>query len=307
MNQLQLQLQVASNISRWQQHIHQLTCEYYQLEEEIEEFHRSIDESDDLLHSPEELYLAERLQYNFIASDYHSQYGMEITSLPFFFVGELVHRTRTVIAANGERRTRRYHFWKVEHPHLTDDDENQTNSYRANYRMSKRAFVHLVNQLSNHPAFDLTAPNTIPIFIQIASTLLRLANCHIGYRLAYMHLGISAGSFRNFTVRTLEAIKGTLGHLVAWPTNPDEAREVASGFGSETGDRLNNVIGAMDGKNFKIHMPSPKEFGAFFLDRKNNYSIKLTAVCDSDLRFTYIRVGDSGNVSIEYVIKIKEV
>ncbi|KAG2193062.1 hypothetical protein INT47_012136 [Mucor saturninus] len=31
-----------------------------------------------------------------------------------------------------------------------------------------------------------------------------------------------------------------------------------------------------------------------FRDRKNNYSVKLTAVCDSVLQFTYIKVGDSG-------------
>ncbi|KAI7870074.1 uncharacterized protein EV154DRAFT_530313 [Mucor mucedo] len=187
------------------------------------------------LHSSGELYQAERVQYNFIASNYRNEYGVSINYLPIFMMGKHVERTRTV------------------------------SSYRANYRMGKRALEHLVNELLAHEEFFATA-------------LFRLGNCHIGYRQAY----------NNFTTRTLKAIEDQL--------DPIRANAIAVGFGSSTEDRLNGVIGAVDGKNFIIHQPSPPIVGAMFRDRKNNYSVKLTAVCNSALRFTYIKVGDSGIV-----------
>ncbi|KAG2193632.1 hypothetical protein INT47_007464 [Mucor saturninus] len=246
------------------------------------------------LSSSRELYQAERLQYYFIASNYRNQYGVSINNLPIFMMGEHVERTRTVISTDGRCESRRYHFWKLEHPFLNDNDKNQVSSYRASYRMGKRAFEHLVNELSAHEEFNLVASNTIPIYIQVATVLFRLANCHIGYRQAYMLLGVSSGSYNNFTTRILKAIKDQLGYLLTWPSEPARANAIAVGFGSNTGDILNGVIGAVDGKNFIIHQPSPPTVGAMFRDRKNNYSVKLTAVCDSVLRFTYIRVGDSG-------------
>lgn len=282
--------QIVTVISELQQVLFRLDEEAESMDDDIQ----MIMESDNTA-----LYRQQRLQYSFIANDYRNQYGVAITSLPMFFSGEYVERTRTVIDADGRRETRRYHFWSLEHPFLNDDDENQVNSYRATYRMGKDAFENLVNELSNHEEFNFVAPNAIPVYIQVATALFRLANCHVGYRQAYMLLGVSYGSYNNFTRRTLKAIKGRLGHLLAWPTDPEAARAVAHGFGSDNGQRLNGVIGAVDGKNFTIHKPSPDEFGAMFRDRKNDYSVKLTAVCDSNLRFTYISVGDSGTVTMD--------
>lgn len=62
------------------------------------------------LHSSRKLYQAERLQYDFIASNYRNQYGVSINNLPIFMMGEHVERTRTVISADGRRESRRYHL-----------------------------------------------------------------------------------------------------------------------------------------------------------------------------------------------------
>lgn len=58
--------------------------------------------------------------------------------------------------------------------------------------------------------------------------------------------------------------------------------------------RLPSVVGALDGKNVVIEAPSPPSYAEQWRDRKNRFSVKLTAVCDHLCRFTYIRVGDSG-------------
>ncbi|KAG2192010.1 hypothetical protein INT47_011527 [Mucor saturninus] len=114
--------------------------------------------------------------------------------------------------------------------------------------MGKDAIENLVNELSNHEESNFAAPNAIPVYIQVATALFRLDNYH--------------------------AIKRRLGYLLAWPTDPEAPRAVAHGFGSDKGQRLNSAMGVVDGKNFMIHKPSPDEFGAMFLDRKNDYSIK---------------------------------
>ncbi|KAG2191676.1 hypothetical protein INT47_010268 [Mucor saturninus] len=264
--------QIAFIVSQLQLLIVRINEESESLEEDrmdiLNSTRQRLEENMTTLHSSRELYQAECLQYDFIASNYRNQYGVSINNLPIFMMGEHVERTRTVISVDGRRESRRYHFWRLEHPFLNDNDENQVSSYRANYRMGKRAFEHLVNELSAHEEFNLVAPNTIPIYIQVATALFRLANCQIGYRQAYMLLGVSS--------------------------EPARANAIAVGFGSNIGDRLNGVIGAVDGKNFIIHQPSPPTVGAMFRDGKNNYSVKLTPLCDSVLRLTYIKVGDSG-------------
>lgn len=96
----------------------------------------------------------------------------------------------------------------------------------------------------------------------------------------------------------VKAIKGLLSSTtIQWPTTYDRASEIAIAFQyplSNLGRRFDKIVGAIDGKNCIIRMPSPPEYGAFFRDRNNRYSVKLTAVCDYDCRFIYVRVGDSG-------------
>lgn len=237
--------------------------------------------------------------YNIIASEFFDQNSFLITSLPMFMTATYVVSTRSVTTEGNERVIEKYGFWKTQHPHLNNDDENQVSSYRATYRMSHEMFDWLVNELMTHNEFDLLAHNAIPAYIQIATCLIRMANSHQGYRLTYLYMGVSHGSFTNFTRRTLKAIKDKLGHLIEWPENPVLAAQVANNFEHPIsgGKRLPGVIGAVDGKIFVIHSPSPPNYAAMFRDRKNRYSVKLTAVCSSDCKFTYIRVGDSGKIN----------
>ncbi|KAI7897802.1 uncharacterized protein BX663DRAFT_556402 [Cokeromyces recurvatus] len=95
-----------------------------------------------------------------------------------------------------------------------------------------------------------------------------------------MHLGVSYGSYRNFTTRTCQTIRDVLRHHKSKLTDPE---------------RATNIALALDGKNIVIHKPLPAAYGSMFRNCKNAYSVKLTAVCEASCRFTYLRVGDSGN------------
>ena len=219
---------------------------------------------------------------------------MAFTSMPSSFTGEIITRMRND-GVGATRVSERYTFWEVQNPNLDDDDENQVDSFRVTYRMGRDSFNWLVNRLSTHPEFDFKTPNNVPIYIQIATCLLRLANCHLRYRNMYVLYGVSYGSYTNFTRRNVKAIKDVLSYMIDWPINSAMVGAISAGFNKGPGVSIPDAIGAIDGKNFTIHKPTPAAYGAGFRDRKNNYTIKLTAVCDDTCRFTYIRVGDSGN------------
>ncbi|KAG2192315.1 hypothetical protein INT47_007472 [Mucor saturninus] len=101
----------------------------------------------------------------------------------------------------------------------------------------------------------------------------------------------------NFFRRFLTAIKDVYGDLISWPLETDRVDAIQNGFEYAHGTRsgairpLPNVIGALDGKNVVIE--ARKHHKEQWRDRKGNFSMKLTALCDDIGRFTYIRVGDS--------------
>lgn len=88
-------------------------------------------------------------------------------ALPFLMVGTRL--TRTVPTTNNHTFSN-YHYWTTTHPFLKDDDNPRT-SFRAMYRMNLSSFERLVNDLSEHPAFDLRAHNSIPAYIQISCAI----------------------------------------------------------------------------------------------------------------------------------------
>lgn len=56
-------------------------------------------------------------------------------------------------------------------------------------------------------------------------------------------------------------------------------------------DRLQDVIGAIDGKLIVIEKPTKKDDGDRYADRKGDISMSLMAVCDDQKRFISILIG----------------
>ncbi|KAG2209278.1 hypothetical protein INT47_005570 [Mucor saturninus] len=170
-------------------------------------------------------------------------------ALPFLLTG--TRSTRARLNNNGTFSN--YHYWTITHPFLADDDNPRT-SFRAMYRMNLTSFERLVNDLGQHPAFDLLAHNSIPAYIQISCAIWRLANCHIGYRTSNMAFGVSHGSYINFFRRFFVAIEGVYGDLINWPMDQQRVEEIQTGsecpHGQEEGAirRLPRVIGAIHGR-----------------------------------------------------------
>ncbi|KAG2208998.1 hypothetical protein INT47_011138 [Mucor saturninus] len=158
----------------------------------------------------------------------------ELTS--FLIQARLTYPTEPV---NNRFSFANYHYFRIPHPFLTDDDNPRT-SYRAMYRMNRTTFERVVNELCRDPAFQSRAD------------------------------------------------------LIEWPKNEQRVAEIKNGFMYGEGRTVRGLpaVGALDGKNFVIE--SRTEHAEDWRDRKGNFAMKLTAVCDDKSKFTYISVGDSG-------------
>lgn len=182
------------------------------------------------------------------------------------------------------------------HPNLPDVEGQGT--FKGYYWMHRSTLEYLVNRLSQHPVYQQDAVNAWSAWLQICTAIWRFANQHVGYREAEQFLGISHGSYHNFTMRFIQALEDMEGHRVAWPTDAQVA-EVAEQFqygllGSDFSGRggLPDCVGAIDGKSVRIHKPAG--FGGRFLDRKSHFSMNTTAICDANRRFTFVHSGESG-------------
>lgn len=81
--------------------------------------------------------------------------------------------------------------------------------------------------------------------------------------------------------------------LSPWYLRPRTQREwkvIASGFRAKWD--FPNVIGAMDGKEFRIQ--PPPHSGSLYYNYKKFHSFKMLATCDAFCRFTWVDVGDFG-------------
>ena len=220
---------------------------------------------------------------------------------PIFMTAVPVRRPR-------QRTYQTYTWWTVRHPSLNDNiNTPENNRFKTHYRITLAAFERLVNVLSLCPEYVVSASRGgYPTEVQVAVVLWRFANGLFGFRLLKNMLGITDGSVNKFTNRFVKAMTRIAPQFINWPFNDSErATAIAQGFESLGGPqsrRLPRVIGAMDGKLVVIQ--KPKEHGNRFVDRKNNASLLLLAVCDYQKRFTYVRTGESGTY---YTILIGDV
>lgn len=172
---------------------------------------------------------------------------LPIFSSPVFLRAKRVPRVRGQV------------FWEYQHPSLPDDDS--AGGFKAHYRLNRTTFNELMARLSTHPVYQFEAHNAADPAVQIGCVLWRFANAHLSYRQAEVLLGISHGSFHNFTERFLTALIDLEGRRIQWPTGElaeatamksYEGREISN---DQTRHRLPGVIGAHDGKLVVIRKP----------------------------------------------------
>lgn len=184
-------------------------------------------------------------------------------------------------------------YWLQKHPLLELNDDR----FKRHYGISVRTFDWIVAKAGESEEYlGSQLRQGIPVEIQIALALWRFASTHFGFRIAEVHLGVSAGTYNNVANRFIDFTFRISASIISWPYNdPQRACEIADGFrnlGDEDKVRLDGIIGAMDGKNIIIQ--KPHEQGNDYIDRKGHASLNMLAVCDHLTRYTFIQVGETG-------------
>ncbi|CAG8687362.1 14153_t:CDS:2, partial [Cetraspora pellucida] len=162
-------------------------------------------------------------------------------------------------------------------------------------RPKTRGFwIDIFPNLADNEVFSCEAPNSIPVWKQIAIVLWWFAN-RTGIQVLEQTLGISQGSVCHFTDRFLKALLDIEQEKIIWPqesklaTITQEFEHKISGLENN----LLNVIGAMNGSHIPIHPPSKNGFR--FVNHKNFYFINLLGVVDYLGCFTYVHIGEADN------------
>jgi hypothetical protein len=81
--------------------------------------------------------------------------------------------------------------------------------------------------------------------------------------------------------------------VFAFPTNPDEWRDVAGKFGRIW--NFHHACGALDGKHVAIRRPNKS--GTLYFNYKGFFSIVILALVDADYKFMWADVGAQGSAS----------
>lgn len=140
---------------------------------------------------------------------------------------------------------------------------------------------------------DTHLRKAIPADMRLAITLHHLADGASFSSIKY-HWRVGKSTARQIVYDTCNAIWEELMPVYARP--PDSVREWRA-IAREFQERWNFpcCIGALDGKHIRIQ--APPRAGSEFYNYKQFHSINLMAICDADLKFRLIDVGQAGRWS----------
>ena len=110
-----------------------------------------------------------------------------------------------------------------------------------------------------------------------------------GYRAISQRFGIAMSTAHTIVYEVSSHLCDLLPEVCSFPSNYQQTASSFSRFG------FPGVIGAIDGSHIRV-LP-PEGHKADYLNRHNNPSVNLTAVCDANGKMTYINLGYTGKVN----------
>lgn len=161
-------------------------------------------------------------------------------------------------------------------------------------RVKWHNFEHILNLIKDDEVFK--GPNSwkqIPVDIQLIIVLYRLGCCgegsSIGKVAKFFGVG-DGGTIATITRRVFKAILRLKNKFLYWPDKKERSEIIA-----KTAFELPQCIGYVDGCEIKL-AEKPTEDPECYFSRKQQYSIKLQAVCDFTLKIRHVVIGHPGSV-----------
>ena len=177
--------------------------------------------------------------------------------------------------------------------------------FRCAYRMSKSSFENLHSIIQHRLEEEFLPRGGGACGLQgssyIISTKIRLSialRFFAGgaiYDIMLVH-GVSSQSVYDSVWGVIDVINNTPELDFHFPSK-EQQHEIAAGFCARSGAGFDNVVGAIDGLVICTLMPSLSECEAmncgqsnFRCHRKDKYGLNLQAICDHNLKFTWIEM-----------------
>ncbi|KAL7632701.1 UNVERIFIED_CONTAM: hypothetical protein RMT77_016972 [Armadillidium vulgare] len=166
-------------------------------------------------------------------------------------------------------------------------------------RLTRATFNKIMEDLSAHEPFttyNVKGREQLDLEKALMVTLWYLGRQSTYYEISKV-FGISPSCCHTYVSTIIAAINDVYKRVIKWP-GMSEITKVEEEFrqlGSFPG-----CIGAIDGCHIRIR--APEESQKCYLDRTMNHSVNLLAVCDANLKFTYIFAGFPGSAHDQRVL-----
>lgn len=157
-------------------------------------------------------------------------------------------------------------------------------TFASHFRMSHEK-VDEVTQLFGR---ELTRDGQVPAYHQILLSVWLLAN-HVSFRAVADRFNVTKSCAWNLFMNFCATCARRANEFITWPVSLDAVNE---GFRRTAG--FPDVVGCVDGTHVPITMPV--HHGHQYINRKGVPSIILLAVCDHELKFTWVNAGWAGSV-----------
>ncbi|CAA2987726.1 ALP1-like [Olea europaea subsp. europaea] len=179
---------------------------------------------------------------------------------------------------------------------------NGLDKFKSIFQMSRNTFDYICSLVKDHMMakthFSFSNGKPLSLCDQVALALRRLSSGN-----SLISIGDSFGAHHStvsqVTWRFIEAIEENGLHHLRWPSAEQEMTNIKTKFEKIQG--LPNCCGAIDTTHIKMMLTSSDQGADMWLDRKENHSMILQVVVDSDFRFRDIVTGWPGKMN-EYSV-----
>ena len=156
--------------------------------------------------------------------------------------------------------------------------------FTSHFRMSREK----VEEVTVIFGRDFSPRQLIPPLHQVLLSLWLLAN-HVSFRSVADRFDVTKSCAWSMFMEFCTTCAKRANEFITWPVN---TVQVMAGFRDMAG--FPGVVGCVDGIHIPILMPSDR--GYQYINRKGFPSINMLAVCDNNMRFTWVNVGWPGSV-----------
>jgi hypothetical protein len=154
---------------------------------------------------------------------------------------------------------------------------------KKRYRLSREMIIDLYDQIGADLEPSTMRNHAIPAILQIFGTLRYYASGTFQHVIGDS-IGIHGSSVSRIIARVTNAICTLKRRSIKFPRSREDLVATKQGFYRIA--QLPNTVGAVDGTLMPIATPKQEEH--LYVSRKGFHCLNILAVCDSDMKFTYV-------------------